>query len=59
MDSGVHMHLAVTTFQGSLRDAASGHRTVRRSGPTSAMAVNGTGSVTGLDRWAGLDAGEG
>ena len=53
MDSGVHMHLAVTKLQGSLRDAESGRRIVRRSGPTSAMGLrrdrvdHGTRSTSG------------
>jgi hypothetical protein len=53
MDSGVHMHLAVTKLQNSLRAAGSGRRTVRRSGPTSEMGLKGTASITGLDRRAG------
>lgn len=57
MESGVHMRLAVTKFQGSL-DAESGRRIVRRSGATFEMGLKGTGSITGVDRRAGLDAGE-
>jgi hypothetical protein len=43
MDSGVHTHLAVTQLQNSLRDAESGRRSVRRSGPTSEMGLKGPG----------------
>ena len=42
MDSGVHMN------------AEHGRRIARRSGPSSEMGLEGTG----LDRRAGLDAGE-
>jgi hypothetical protein len=42
MDSGVHMN------------AENGRRVARRSGRSSEMGLNGTG----LDRRAGLDAGE-
>ena len=54
MDSSVQVHHAVTKFQGSLRDAESGRGSVRRSGPP----LKRSGSITGLDRRAGLDAGE-
>lgn len=57
MESGVHMRLAATKFQGSLRRRERPPH-VRRSGPTFGMDLKGTGSITGLDRRAGLDAGE-
>jgi hypothetical protein len=57
MDSGVHMYVVA-----KLRDprrAPEGRRsTVRGSGRTSGVSVEGTVSITGLDRRAGREAGE-
>ena len=59
MDSGVHMQLALTKLQGPLRDAESGRRTVRRTGPISEVGLKG-GRVDHRTRSTSrLDAGEG